>query len=79
MSLYADKRNQVPDFADKILWLLQNPSERERMGAIGRERVQQKLAWEYSVGNLLAAYQTALEGPFVQREPTEATSPVSQL
>ncbi len=79
VSLYADKRNQVPDFADKILWLLQNPSERERMGAIGRERVQQKLAWEYSVGNLLAAYQTALEGPFVQREPTEATSPVSQL
>ncbi len=31
-SLYADCKNQVSDFASKILWLLDNPSERERMG-----------------------------------------------
>lgn len=69
-SLYADKTNRVPDFASKILWLLENPSERERMGAIGRQRVERQLAWEYSVGNLLAAYRTALEGPPSEREPS---------
>ena len=58
-SLYSDHGNQVADFADKILWLLENPSERERMGAFGRKRVEQQLAWEYSVPNLLAAYRRA--------------------
>jgi glycosyltransferase involved in cell wall biosynthesis len=59
-SLYADNLNQIPDFASKILWLLENPSVREKMGDIGRTRVQQMLAWEHSVGNLLAAYDKAL-------------------
>ena len=58
-SLYADNGNQVRDFADKILWLLANPIERKRMGEFGRRRVQEELAWEYSVENLLAAYQKA--------------------
>jgi len=61
-SLYADNANQVPDFASKILWLLENPSAREKMGAVGRARVEQELAWEHSVGNLLAAYDRALPG-----------------
>jgi glycosyltransferase involved in cell wall biosynthesis len=56
-SLYADNKNQVPDFAEKILWLLANPEERKRMGEFGHERVRTRLAWEYSVGNLLAAYE----------------------
>ena len=30
-SLYADNQNQVPDFAAKILWLLDHPDERKRM------------------------------------------------
>jgi glycosyltransferase involved in cell wall biosynthesis len=58
-SLYSDNGNQVADFAAKILWLLENPSERERMGALGRKRVEQELAWKYSVPNLLAAYHRA--------------------
>jgi glycosyltransferase involved in cell wall biosynthesis len=58
-SLYADNRNQAPDFAAKILWLLENPEERKTMGEFGRRRVQEELAWEYSVGNLVAAYQRA--------------------
>jgi glycosyltransferase involved in cell wall biosynthesis len=58
-SLYADNRNRVPDFAAKILWLIENPDERERMGEFGRRRVEEELAWEYSVKNLLAAYQRA--------------------
>ena len=60
-SLYSDGENLVMDFADKLLWLLDHPAERERMGKIGRERVEQHLAWERSVGNLIAAYKRAFE------------------
>jgi glycosyltransferase involved in cell wall biosynthesis len=59
-SLYSDCRNQVADFAAKILWLLDRPAERTRMGEFGRKRVSEELAWEYSVPNLLAAYERVL-------------------
>jgi len=58
-SLYSNHENRVTDFADKILWLLDHSEERQRMGEFGRRRVQEELAWEYSVGNLLAAYERA--------------------
>lgn len=58
-SLYSDPNNQVPDFASKILWLIEHPDERKRMGEFGRKRVETELAWEYSVKNLLAAYERA--------------------
>ncbi len=58
-SLYADDQNQVVDFANKILWLLDNPDERKRMGEFGRRRVEEELDWKHSVHNLLAAYQRA--------------------
>jgi glycosyltransferase involved in cell wall biosynthesis len=58
-SLYCDNDNQVNDFAEKILWLLERPEERQRMGEIGRRRVEEQLAWKYSVENLLAAYERA--------------------
>lgn len=58
-SLYSDNHDLVTDFANKILWLLEHPEERQRMGEFGRKRVEQQLAWEYSVGNLLAAYDRA--------------------
>ena len=58
-SLYADGKDQVPDFANKIIWLLDRPEERSRMGECGRKRVEEELAWEYSVRNLLAAYERA--------------------
>jgi glycosyltransferase involved in cell wall biosynthesis len=56
-SLYASAEGGVADFAAKILWLLDHPEERQRMGAFGQKRVQQELAWQYSVTNLLAAYE----------------------
>jgi glycosyltransferase involved in cell wall biosynthesis len=58
-SLYADGANPVADFTAKILWLLDHPEERKRMGEFGRKRVEEELAWEYSVVNLLAAYKRA--------------------
>jgi glycosyltransferase involved in cell wall biosynthesis len=59
-SLYASVQDQVTDFSAKIVWLLENEDERKRMGEIGRTRVEKELAWEYSVKNLLAAYNRAL-------------------
>jgi glycosyltransferase involved in cell wall biosynthesis len=59
-SLYADNEKGVADFAAKIVWLLGNPDERRRMGEFGRRRVEEELAWEHSVANLLAAYRRAL-------------------
>jgi glycosyltransferase involved in cell wall biosynthesis len=55
-SLYCDKGDQVADFADKILWLADHPEERMKMGEFGRMRVEEELAWDYSVRNFLAAY-----------------------
>jgi glycosyltransferase involved in cell wall biosynthesis len=56
-SLYSDNHDLLTDFATKILWLLEHPEERQKMGEFGRKRVEQQLAWGYSVGNLLAAYE----------------------
>jgi glycosyltransferase involved in cell wall biosynthesis len=58
-ALYSDNHDLVTGFADKILWLLDHPEERQRMGAFGRLRVEGQLAWEYSIANLLAAYDRA--------------------
>ncbi len=58
-SLYANNHDMVGDFAAKILWLLEHPEERKRMGEFGRRKVEKELAWEFSVENLLAAYQRA--------------------
>jgi glycosyltransferase involved in cell wall biosynthesis len=58
-SLYSDGEDRVGDFAEKILWLLDHPEEREWMGRFGRRRIEKELAWEYSVQNLLAAYEKA--------------------
>ena len=56
-SLYADNEKGAAGFATKIDWLLENPDERKRMGEFGRRRVEEELAWNYSVANLLAAYR----------------------
>jgi len=60
-SLYAtkDDDDQVADFARKIVWLLEHPEQRERMGQIGRRRVCESLGWQYSASQLLCAYDRA--------------------
>jgi glycosyltransferase involved in cell wall biosynthesis len=55
-SLYA-AANDPGDLADKIVQLIDDPAERERRGALGRERVRSRLSWNHEVPKLLAAYE----------------------
>jgi len=57
-SLYA-RPNDPLDFADKIEALLADEAARRTMGAFGRKRVQEELAWKYQVPELIAAYGRA--------------------
>lgn len=61
-SLYASKQGGIEEFASKIVWLLDRSDERRKMGEFGRKRIEEQLAWKYSVPNLLAAYKEALNG-----------------
>ena len=58
-ALYA-KANDETDFARSVCWLLDRPEERQRMGEVGRQRVSDTLAWEFSVPELLRAYDEGL-------------------
>lgn len=49
--------NDERDFAKAILRLIDNPEERQRMGSLGRSRVENELAWEHVSKNLLGAYE----------------------
>ena len=55
-SLYA-RRNDVNDFAEKILYLLDRPEERAKMGQYGKQRVESVLEWRHEEPKLLAAYR----------------------
>ena len=55
--------NDPHAFARAIAELLDDPERRERLGRIGRERVEQGLSWEHSRVALLAAYEAMLERP----------------
>ncbi len=55
-SLYA-RPNDSKDMAEKILLLLDDPEQRERMGAFGYERVKNELEWKYEKENLYRAYR----------------------
>ncbi len=79
-ALYARTDDMVADFATKILWLLDHAEERQRMGRLGRLRVEQELAWQYSVGPLLAAYERAfaLRQPHIRKGGAPGSRSVSQ-
>ena len=57
-SLYAEKNNEL-DLARKIVQLLDDPEARAKMGAFGRNRVENELEWKYEVPRLLRAYEVA--------------------
>jgi glycosyltransferase involved in cell wall biosynthesis len=54
-SLYA-RKGDIADFGDKILQLLDDHAERERMGRLGQKRIKEMLAWEHEEPKLLRAY-----------------------
>jgi glycosyltransferase involved in cell wall biosynthesis len=60
-SLYA-KANDPADFGDKILELLADPARRERMGEIGRDRIENDLNWNRQAPKLIEAYKTLFAG-----------------
>lgn len=65
-SLYANKNDPV-DMARKIAQLLDDPEERARMGAFGRNRVINELEWVYEEPKLLAAYDRLFGVPDAAR------------
>lgn len=69
-SLYAAK-NDPKDFASKIITLIDDPSQRETMGAFGRSRVERALSWTHEEPKLLAAY----EALFAAKAPSQSLAP----
>jgi glycosyltransferase involved in cell wall biosynthesis len=51
------KNNDIILFAEKILALLHNREERERMGKIGKERILDRLNWDIQKNELKKAYE----------------------
>ena len=43
--------NNIENFAKALELLMDDPAERDRMGKIGKERVEREIAWEYSIPN----------------------------
>lgn len=56
-SLYA-KSNDTVDLAERIVELIDNPEQRARMGAFGRDRVENQLSWQHQIKVLVKAYRT---------------------
>lgn len=76
-SAYAPP-NDAAELAEQIEALLENPTLRRQMGEYGRTRVEQQLAWKYSVPILLDAYETLFAGKVIRRVrelDSDATSP----
>ncbi|HEX6733449.1 MAG TPA: glycosyltransferase family 4 protein, partial [Azonexus sp.] len=70
-SLYAEPDDSA-DLAAKLVFLLDDEALRQRMGAAGRQRVLNELAWHHEVPKLLAAYRTLWQGQ-------EGSSPASRV
>ncbi len=51
------KPNEVYDYAEAIVELMDDEPRRTRLGRLGRARVEQELAWEYQRGAYLDVYR----------------------
>ena len=67
-SLYA-RADDVDDLIQKLLLLIDDKELRDRMGAIGRERVERELSWKHEAPRLIAAYEHLIgEQPIGERQ-----------
>jgi glycosyltransferase involved in cell wall biosynthesis len=55
--LYA-QASEPKDLAKQFMRLVEDPELRETMGKLGKQRMQEALAWEYSAKNLLDLYES---------------------
>lgn len=58
-SLYA-KNTDTTDFAEKILWVIDNPGKRIAMGEYGYNRALNELSWEIESRKLITLYKKVL-------------------
>jgi glycosyltransferase involved in cell wall biosynthesis len=56
------KNNDIVQFAEAILALLEDPARRARMGEIGRERIEGQLSWPIQAKKLRAVYDRIMPG-----------------
>lgn len=75
-SVYA-RPNDPAELAEKTEALLETPTLRRQMGEYGRRRVEEQLAWKYSIPILLDAYQTLFTGKVVRRSRELHAEPVA--
>jgi len=70
--------NDEAAFAKAVAALMDDADRRQRMGAIGRRRVDEKLSWNITSRNLLSAYGQLLRTTFpaanAQALPPESSS-----
>lgn len=79
-AVYVRPNDEV-EFARQVARLLDDLTKRQRMGEIGRRRVREELAWEYSARALIDAYGDGLGINGVRMnversQPTAIESPV---
>jgi len=60
--LYAGPNDEL-EFGERIIQLLDDEELREKMGRLNRERIEEKLSWEHTSGELLTAYGSLLGEP----------------
>jgi glycosyltransferase involved in cell wall biosynthesis len=77
-AVYAPANDEAR-FAELIAELLDDPERRARMGAIGRQRVEDALSWEVSRKNLLTAYEDLLARPVRRAEGRRRRTPFAGL
>jgi len=61
-AIYAEP-NDDNDFARQIETLMDDPELRDRMGSLGRERIETQLGWPHQAWRLIGAYESILEAP----------------
>jgi glycosyltransferase involved in cell wall biosynthesis len=70
------KPNDEMEFAQAIVQLMNDPALRQKMGSIGRRRVEADLSWSHSVANLLSAYRSVFPEQPGEAVPVKEAEPV---